>query len=186
MDDDHRIVGEGAVEFGLRGKALLGEEIGIAPEAHHDLPWAKLATVFCLPEGRDHIGHALAGAGRRRGAEGLRLHVDEREEVAMAIDEAGHERPAGKVDDLRLLTPRGEDVRLLSHGDDPAASNGHGFGTGRCIGDGEDRAADVDPLGRFGSDGPCSRDHEPTDHGKPASSPDLRNHGTPSGSRREG
>ena len=167
MDDEDGIVGKGPVELGLRRKALLGEEIGIATESHHELPRADRAALRDALERRDHVGHAPAGAGRRGGAQGLRLDVNEREEMAVAVDEPGNERAAGKIDEFGLLAPVCEDRRPITHGDDLPPGHRHGFDARLGVVHREDRAAGVDPIGgrgRLDAKGRRGTCHEPADN----------------------
>jgi hypothetical protein len=128
----------------------LGEEVGVAAEADDELPGADLPSLLQLLELRDHVRHALAGPGRRRRAEGLRLHVDEAEEMAVAVDEARHERLAREVGDLGPLAFVLHHVGLGADGHDPPARDRHRLGRRLPGIHGDDFAAADDPVGRRG------------------------------------
>jgi len=162
VDEDHGVVGEGRVEFLLARSPPFGEQFRVVAEAHHELPGTELPPRLHPLQGGDHVGHGRARAGRRRRTERLRLHVDEREEVAVAVDEAGHERPAAEVRDHGRVALVPEHVGLGAHGHDPPAGDRDRLrgGLGRVHGD--DRAAADDPVGRSGggeADGGEGGDH---------------------------
>ena len=150
VDEEHGIVGKGGVEFLFRGRPPLGEQVGVVAEADDEPPRPELAPLLDLLQARDHVGHAAAGARRRRRAQGLRLHIDQRPEVAVAIDEARHERLAGQIGDHGAGPLAAHDVGLGADGHDPPAGDRHRFRRGLRGVHRDDRPTADDAFGRRG------------------------------------
>ena len=151
VHEDHGIIRKRGIELLLGGSPLLGEQVGVVPKPHHEFPGAEVPPRLDLFQLRDHLGHGLARPGRRRRTERLRLHVDERAEVAVAVDEAGHERLAGQIGDLRRRALVPQHLGLGADRHDPAAGDRHRLGRGLRGVHRHDRPAADDPLGRSSS-----------------------------------
>ena len=167
MDQQDRHRGAHRIEVGAGGVAFLLQQAVVV--AHEELQLAGrggVAGQVGAHRGLD-VGDA-AGAAHRRRAEVRAApggHVVG--QVAVGIDEAGQQGPAGQVHPLRPAAGGADRHGQRTHIDNAAAAFHQGFGVGRFRpGHGEDRAAGVEGGRCGGGWGGRYRRRQESGHGR--------------------
>ena len=162
MDAEDRHFGGHRIKLFLGRRAQLFQLRLVIAEADDDLCLLHDLLVGFGPflerslKTRD-VGHLAVRRGQQIGTHRLKAAAGH---VAMRIDEAGQQGGSLQIDHAGLVCLQLHHIGKGTHRQNPAILDGNGIGARGCIGHGQDRAARIDRIRRFGALRPCGSGHQ--------------------------